>query len=350
MVRTILSVATAALLSSAGIVAANDGFEEIVSDLVNATTTPTGVVLPSVCIGPFMVPKTMYTIEPIVGNETDVRILSKPAGLVEPGFDEDDGKIYLKFNIDVIDDANDAGVIIQFPADQLESVSACCVQSVQIKPGFTNFQTLSASTSAVVNAEFDVEQENNMSFDVRSAATVNVKVTGTAENVGGTTKIGVVAVNRAKANFQGNITAIICADESTCKIAGSIQDVKQSSADAGSTLEAESCRGVTVTTESVCESKTADVSVDTNQGTVISGVKEECFQGGDLDGMGRGTDSPTESPAPTISKAPTVSPTASPPTDAPVAPTDAPTASGARRGAVLSAVLSGAVFLLLLGQ
>lgn len=292
-----------------------------------------------------MVPKTMYTFEPAGADETNVTIFTNPPDLMETGYDEDEGLIYFKFNTEVSEVADDAGVIIKFPPGQLESVKACCSQSIQIKEGFTAFQSLTASTKAVVDATFAVEQESDMMIDVQAGAEVNVKVTGTADN-----KVSVTASDKAMANIAGDITSLSCANESTCKVAGTILKPKESQADGESTINTNSCEGVNVKKESTCESNNPNVVVNSSGALVISGVKEECFQGQDLEGLGRParTDSPTLSPAPTptvISPPPTANPTQK--------PTGAPTSgafSTAKQGAFTSFVLGGAVLLLLLGQ
>lgn len=345
---TALVLASAALLSSADIATAQTGFGQIATDFYGSQ--PTGVVLPSICIGPFMVPKTMYTFEPAGADETNVTIFTNPPDLMETGYDGDEGLIYFKFNTEVSDGADDAGVIIKFPPGQLESVKACCSQSIQIKEGFTKFQSLTASTKAVVSATFTVEQESDMMIDVQAGAEVNVKVAGTAGN-----KVSITASDKAMANIAGDITSISCANESTCKVAGTILKPKESHADGESTIKTNSCEGIDVKKESTCQSENPDVEVNTSGALVISGVKEECVQGQDLEGLGRParTDSPTVSSAPTVTGIPTIPPpTAKPTQKSTGAPTNPISGafSTAKQGSITSVVLGGALLLLLLGQ
>ncbi len=325
----------AALLLSADSASAADGFSTIATDFGNST--PTGVVLPSICIGDFEVAKTMYTFEPAGFNES-VSILTKPADLVEGGLDEDTGLLFLKFNLTVAETAEDAGVILKFPPAQLESINVCCTQSAQIKPGFTNFKSLVASTSAVVNATFGV-QETDLAVVVHSKAVVNVAVAATDE-----TKVGVVAETEATVGVEGNITVIKCLDESSCKVEGYIAEPAQSAASGASTLKTPTCEGVEVSKEGICESKMPKVKVVTSGPLVFSGLKEDCYGGEDLYGVNgpAPTDVPTISPAPTISAVPTGTPTAS--------PTIVPTAGAMQNGLFASAVLSGSSLLLLLWQ
>jgi hypothetical protein len=341
---TALALASVALLSSADIATAQDGFRRIATDFDDSQ--PTGVVLPSICIGNFMVPKTMYTFEPAGADETNVTILTNPPDLVETGYDADEGLIYFKFNQEISELADDAGVIIKFPPGQLESVKACCSQSVQIKEGFTKFQSLTVSTKAVVNATFAVEQESDMIIDVQASAEINVKVTGTADN-----KVAVTASDKAMVKIAGDITSLSCSNESSCKVAGTILEPAESGANGESTIMTESCEGVDVKKDSTCESKSSTVRVVTSGALVISGVKEECFQAQDLEGLGRParTASPTDSTAPTVSSPPIIKPTRKP-TKAPIMAPDSGAYSTKKQGVFTSVVLGGAVLLLLLGQ
>lgn len=331
----------AALLLSAGSASAADGFSAITTDFGNST--PTGVVLPSICIGNFDVAKTMYTFEPVGVNDT-VSVLTKPADLVETGIDEDTGNVFLKFNLTVAEVTEDAGVIIKFPADQLESVNICCTQSAQIKPGFTHFKSLVASTSSSVNATFGA-QETDLAVVVQSDATVNVKVAATEES-----KVGIVAETEATIGVEGNITVIKCLEESECKVEGYIDDASQSLADGSSTIKTPTCEGIEVKDGSTCVSKMPYVKVVTSGPLVFSGIKEHCYGGEDLYGVNgpAPTDVPTVSPAPTISAAPTGTPSFSPSKSPTIS--DPETAGAMQQGLFMSALLSGSALLLLLWQ
>ncbi len=331
----------AALLLSADSASAATGFSPITSDFGNST--PTGVVLPSICIGNFDVAKTMYTFEPVGVNDT-VSVMSKPADLVETGIDDDTGLVFLKFNLTVAEVAEDAGVLIKFPADQLESINICCTQSAQIKPGFTHFKSLVASTSSSVNATFGT-QEGDLAVVVQSKATVNVKVAATEES-----KVGIAAETEATVGVEGNITAIKCLDESTCNVEGYIDSASESLAGGGSTIMTATCEGIEVKGEATCQSKMPTVKVVTSGPLVFSGIKEHCYGGEDLYGVNgpAPTDAPTISPAPTISAAPTGTPTVSP-SKQPTIP-DVDKAGAMQQGLLMSALLSGSALVLLLLQ
>lgn len=309
MVRsTKIAAATAALVWSAdSVMAQNDnGFRRIATDF--GDSKPKGVVLPTICIGSFLVPKTMYTFEPTTNNNTNVTIRSNPRNLVETGYDSDDGLVYFKFNQTVAEVAEDAGVVVQFPADQLETINVCCSQSVQIKNGFTNLQNLTVSTSATVNASFVDETAGNMTIDISRGGLVNVR----APNG----KRIVVSANEATANVLGNITSISCTDQSTCRVTGSIMEPSESEVDRGSTIKNKNCEGIDIGVDSVCQTKVPAVRVVTSTPLVISGVKETCVGGDGLFGAFGPNEPPTEaptlSPAPTVSKAPTMKPTKAP--------------------------------------
>mmetsp|Transcript_25436 Transcript_25436/g.28447 ORF Transcript_25436/g.28447 Transcript_25436/m.28447 type:complete len:379 (-) Transcript_25436:355-1491(-) len=285
---------------------AQDGFRQIAIDTEN--TVLTGVVLPAICIGDFMVPKVMYTIEPADEGETDVKILTNPIDLVEVGVDKDDGLLYFKFIQKIVsEDAVDAGVIIQFPSDQLLSVNSCCSQSVQIKEGFTKFQSLTVSTNAIVNASFAVEQDSDMVVGVYTGAEANVKVTETsgAKNK----QVQVIATDKAKINIDGDITSLSCNDESDCMIAGVISDPNDSRSRGRSNIQTTSCEDIDVADDSICQSRTPNVTVTVDGDLVISGVKESCVGGEDLEGLGGSGDlSSTAGAPPTTSPQPTISP------------------------------------------
>lgn len=345
---TALAAATFAILSSADIATAQSGFKQITTDF--GDSKPKGVVLPTICIGSFVVPKTMYTFE-ATGNDTDVKILTNPEDLVETGYDGDSGLIYFKFNQNVSETADDAGVIIRFPATQLESVNACCSQSVQMKKGFTNFQSLTATTSANVNATF-AEQDSGLSIGVSSNAEVNVQVKATAAKM-----VNITVRDEATVGVSGDISKINCINKSSCKLTGSVLVPAESRTSEESILKVPTCEGIIVDKQATCESKTPNVRVVTSSDLVISGKKEICAGGDDLNGMGGPatpyTEAPTLSAAPTASPAPTMKPTPRPtmrPTEAPV---DVPV-SGAfyasKQGAFASIALGGAVMLLLLAQ
>jgi len=236
----------------------------------------------------------------------------------------------------VSQDAVDAGVIIQFPSDQLLSVNSCCSQSVQIKEGFTKFQSLTVSTNAIVNASFVVEQDSDMVVGVYTGAEANVKVTETsgAKNK----QVQVIATDNAKVNIDGDITSLSCNDESDCMIAGVISDPNDSRSRGRSNIQTTSCEDIDVADDSICQSRTPNVTVTVDGNLVISGVKESCVGGEDLEGLGGSGDlsstagaPPTTSPQPTGTNVPTPSPTKKKRTKRPTLspepitePTDAP--------------------------
>lgn len=356
MVRsTNIVTAAAAILWTANSVMAQDGngFMRVATDF--GDSKPTGVVLPTICIGDFLVPKTMYTFEPTGADDTNITILSSPKDLVEPGYNDEDGLIYFKFNISAAETAEDAGVIVQFPADQLKTINACCSQYVQIKPGFIGIQQLTVSTSAVVNATLDDKQESNMTIAVSSTGLANIKVSDSSE-----TKVDVIAKNEAEVNINGDVTSISCTEKSNCKVSGSIKAPEDSEANKASTIKTGNCEGIDVGKESVCQSKVPTVRVVTSSPLVLSGIKENCVNGGGLYGAyGPNfppTEAPTISPAPSLSMAPTIKPTKKKTKRPSPAPTEAPASDGSssfsltKQGTFASLVFGVAISMLLLGQ
>lgn len=336
MMKTTSKARAVFVAASIACAAAQGGFGEIATDF---ETPPLGVVLPSICIGDFVVPKTMYTIEPAPVGAVNVTIKSRPLDLIEPGYDADTGLLFLKFVLPISDDAERAGVIIQFPADQLVSVNTCCSQKVQIKSGFTNFQSLTASTSAEVSAAFATQQASDMAIGSFSNATVSVSVTNGEK----ASKVDVTAEGGAMVNIDGDITTLSCTEESTCVVGGKIADRPASEAKKSSTMTTARCADVIVADDSVCVTSKVNVTVKTNQRLAINGIKQPCVQGGDLAGngapVGPVTPAPTVSTAPTMTMSPTAKPN-TPPSQAPVTP---PGTAGQPSSAVTVSIFSSAV-------
>ena len=306
----------------------NAQFEEIETDF--GSTTPTGVVFPSICIGDFSVPKVMYTIE--TSNTNEVTILSDPPNLVEVGIDDSDGTLYFKFIQEtILQPPSEAGVVVRFPSSQLQNINICCEQELQVKDGFTNVEQLKVSSGATAQAIFSVTNRN-MDIEVSDSATATVEVSGRSN-------VDVIGRDSGTfVNIDGDITTILCTDRATCTVAGDISNRRDSSVENFSALETDDCFGIFVEDGSTCEENSPPVIADVNGALVISGVTETCIQGGELDngGPGRVTISPAPTPegftrTPTISPAPSEEPTVSP---APTAPrptrqTPEPTASSA---------------------
>eukprot|EP00536_Pseudo-nitzschia_multiseries_P005739 jgi/Psemu1/285987/fgenesh1_pg.112_\ len=320
---------TLALLAATPAVVAQEGFAEIATDFEG--TDPAGVVLPSICIGSFDVPKAMYTIEPAAPGDTRVTVLTNPPDLVETGYDAAERLVYFKFNLTVAEaeETNQAGIIVRFPPNQLRSVDACCSQSIAIRDGFTSLETVTVSTKAEVDLFLGVQQDTNLALGAFSGASIRVKTTDVAGPKA--TTVDAVARGAASVSVAGDVTTLSCNDRSTCLVGGSILDPTGSKAIGASSVEAASCEGVTVATESNCLSTIPAVAVaplGLLPLVLADATTEDCVNGGDLFRLGRPWMN-TEAPVPTISPAPTPT-TAAPVVVAPVAvelpPTNAPVA------------------------
>ncbi|KAG7351669.1 hypothetical protein IV203_007717 [Nitzschia inconspicua] len=295
-------------------------FEEVETNLGNVT--PTGVVFPSICIGRVTVPKVMYTLEP----SNTFSVSTDPPDLVEVGIDPTDGLVYFKFLPDTLAlNPTAAGVIVQFPSTGLQSINICCGQELQVKDGFTNVESLVVSAGATAQAVFST---NNVDFEitVREAATATVEVNAARNS-------DIVVSGSGSGTFvdiAGDITSIECTDRATCSVAGSISDTAASSVEGFAILDTEECNGISVNGGSTCDESFPFVSANVDGSLTISGVTEQCLQGGDLDGNIGGT-TPTVSIAPTPEgftppPTPTPFPTAVRPTSSPIArPTSSPT-------------------------
>jgi hypothetical protein len=287
-------------------------FEEVETDF--GGVTPTGVVFPSICIGRVDVPKVMYTIEP----SDDVVVLTDPPNLVEVGIDPTDGLLYFKFVQDTLDsNPFDAGVIVQFPAADLQTINVCCGQELQVQDGFTNVETLVVSAGATAQVVFGTNNVN-LEVTVREEATATVEVNAARDSE--------IVVNGSGSgtfvDIAGDITSIVCTDRATCSVAGQITDTGASSVEGFSILDTEDCADISVDGGSTCDESFPFVSANVDGSLTISGVTERCIQGGELDGNFADGDenTPTVSPAPTEVQEPTESPapTVERPTPSPI--------------------------------
>jgi hypothetical protein len=320
------NIASSLLLQLLFATSVHADFEEVDTDF--GSVTPTGVVFPSICIGRISVPKIMYTLE----TADQVAVLSDPPNLVEVGIDPSDGLLYFKFTEEVLDSSSfDAGVIVQFPATELQVISICCGQELQVKDGFTNVQSLAVSDGATAQAVFS---SNNVDLEIivggEATATVEVNARNSDITVNGSGSGTFV-------DIAGDITTIVCTDRATCSVAGAISNAEDSSVEGFAVLDTEDCQDITVEGGSTCDESSPFVSANVDGSLTISGVSERCIQGDELDGdfVPAGSPPPTPegfSPAPSVSPSPTVDrPSLSPvnrPTRNTPAPTLSPTSSG----------------------
>jgi len=291
---------TLALLNHPSPVAAQEGFAEIATDFTG--DGPVGVVLPSICIGDFDVPKAMYTVEPLVGA-TDVQILTNPPNLIETGYDATDRLAYFKFNLEVAEATDTAGIIIRFPHDKLLSIDICCSQSLAVRPGFINLETVTASTGAEITMEQGPAVTSNMKVGSFSGSSINF-----LSSIAGT--LDVVARNQASVSIQGNVNTLSCNDKSSCLVSGSILDPAGSKALGGSSVETSSCLGVNVGTESTCVSVPPALAINPLYlPLALTNTTEKCVNGGELFRLGRPW---TNTPPPPTEAVPSAAPSVAP--------------------------------------
>jgi hypothetical protein len=302
-------------------------FEEVDTDF--GSVTPTGVVFPSICIGRLTVPKVMYTLE----TSDQVAVLTDPPNLMEVGIDPADGLLYFKFSDEVLDSTiAEAGVIVQFPSDELKAINICCGQELQVKEGFTSVESLSVWSGATAQAVFasnDVDLEIRVGEEATATVEVNARNSDIAVNGSGSGTFVDIA---------GDITTIICTDRATCSVAGAISNADDSSVEGFAVLDTEDCQDINVEGGSTCDESSPFVSANVDGALTISGVTESCIQGSELEGNFDTSGSPAPTPEgytrpPTVSPSPTVErPTLSPidrPTRSTPEPTPEPTSSGA---------------------
>jgi hypothetical protein len=262
------------LLLSAMAALTHAQFEEVeISRAQDDSSSIRGVVFPAICYGQFdNVPQAMYTVRTSPSNDDTVRVFSNPPGLVEAGVDPQDGLIYLKFSEVVQDTAEGrsfdaAGVVIEFPPDQLEVVMACCGQTVQIQDGFTNVRDLIAHSGATVYADFGTGILERLTADVRDEALLNMNV-----NTQGGGGSAVVTVRRAKVEINGDLRILDCADNSECILEGTVTN--NGRAISSSTIAANGCDNVSGT----CDVSDPTVTIDTSRSLTMTGQVETCVQ------------------------------------------------------------------------
>ena len=110
-----------------------------------------GIRFPTFCTSKHKVPNLIHTVEP---SSTDtISVWTDPPNLVTTTIQHE--LLQLWWNRTVSDSAQGGGVRIRFPPSKLATIEACCSASVQILPGFSNLEDLTASTSSNVRAVFE---------------------------------------------------------------------------------------------------------------------------------------------------------------------------------------------------
>lgn len=182
-----------------------------------SSTVPQGVVgiqFPTFCGRKHNVPNVVHTVEP---SDTDeISVWTEPADLVTATARGD--LLEFRWNRTVSDAANQGGVRIRMPVNQLTRIAACCSANVQIMPGFAGLVSLVVSTSANVRANFAVNGTNApgsiVSMDVSTSATAQVQ--GIAQIM------SLVTSTSSTTLIKGNVAVLEAGTSSTVTVDGNI--------------------------------------------------------------------------------------------------------------------------------
>ena len=234
-----------------------------------------GVVFPAMCFGQFQnVPQLMYTVRPSPNNSDGVAVFSNPPDIIEAGVDPSDGLIYMRMREDIAfpleqteRQFESAGVVVEFPTNQLEVVTISSDQMVQIQDGFTAVRDLIVHSGATCNAEFTSRIRARMNIDVRDDASLFAEI-----NTSGSNGEAVVTARRSQVEIIGNLRNLDCADNSECVLDGEVTN--RGRAIASSTIDANSCDNV----EGDCTESNPRVTVNAGRSLTMSGETEICVQ------------------------------------------------------------------------
>ena len=144
----------------------------LAQDFVDIDDVPQDIAevsLPPYCPRTGRVPNTMFTFQ-VADNATSVS--SFPADLVVVG--EDGDRLTLDWNEGVAYSADEGGVKISLPADQLTKVSVAASSRAQILDGFTSVTELEVSSSAKLWATFTTLDSTSFKLRVTSSADAQV--------------------------------------------------------------------------------------------------------------------------------------------------------------------------------
>jgi hypothetical protein len=179
------------VLSLASLFVSSEDFTEISEDVPQDVSA---VFLPSGCTKSGKTPKTMFTLEP--ADDDKVTISTNPKDLVT--FDRSGSRIYIQWNDDVAKDANEGGVRIFFPPDQLKQVDVTDKIGAQILDGFTSMESLIVSNKATLEATF-----TNLMFPIRMLSVTSLFAKGTVISNAGFEQVSVSSF--ANVFIQGDV-------------------------------------------------------------------------------------------------------------------------------------------------
>ena len=185
-------------------------FTAVAMDLDTNPADLVQVELPSFCgRNKQEVPSVFYTIQP--GDA--VRVLTYPPDAMILSSRDAGETLRLLWNLTAVEGANEAGVIVEFPADQLSRIDACCSARAQIKPGFTSISQLKVGTSSSVSADFsDVLTAYGLDISTSAMASVQLSTRGSLTNA--------VVGTSATLEAVGNLTRLDASTSSIVRLQG----------------------------------------------------------------------------------------------------------------------------------
>lgn len=256
----------------------------------------------------------VHTIQPVFFNETTntipgITVSSYPEGLIQTFFyGEQDGDRFLRLSYDkdmlkatgtkstppteISDpETNETtyeypsyGVLIQFPALELEEVHLGGDILVQIKEGFANMTLLRATDRVQVHASsklpFFDNNNGTKTFEVRTSQNAMVTL-----DVGHDTvkPVKAIAIGNSTLSIRGSVETIECVNNSTCIVDGKLhsEDCNDSMVATNATLETDECACVVVVGVTIIPGDLNEIATSTSRTT---GLFDEEFAAADGDG------------------------------------------------------------------
>ena len=208
-------------------------------------------------------PNVMYTVEP--SSDGSVTILTDPADLMN--VTEKDGTLSFQFNDAVANEADSgAGVLIQMPPDQLQSISCQISGILQVKSGFTNVQSIRAETSGKLDADLGTANTTALSIHAETSGVATVKV---GSGGGGY----VSASTSGVANIQGDVTTVRADTSGKVVVSGIITNPSGSSISTSGSIHTIDCTGIEPDiTGGSCRANSPSVSVNVDQDQTMTGT------------------------------------------------------------------------------
>jgi hypothetical protein len=237
------------------------------------------VELPSVCgQNRQEVPSVLYTIQP---GET-LQVMTYPSDAVTVSQVDGGKTLGMFWNMTAVADADEAGIIVEFPDNQLVQIDVFGARS-QVKAGFTAISVMNVGTSSNVSADLSTV-ETPIILDVSTSATATVQVPSGDDAV----MVNAFVGTSAELYLVGNLTRLDASTSSVTQLQGVVNNPSTSSVCTSAVLRTESCDGIQTSTSGTClVVADLDIIVDTNQPLTAQG-RQSCTSQSSINSGGWG--------------------------------------------------------------